>query len=131
MKADIELGGTDQKFNLLVGRDIQREFGMQPQVILTLPLLIGTDGVEKMSKSLDNYIGINEAPSEIFGKLMSISDELMWKYLNLLSFKSAGDIKNLEAKVVLPDPFGPAGVAPSHVFAARPLVWPKGHGDLV
>lgn len=83
IKSDVELGGTDQKFNLLVGRDIQREFGLPPQVILTLPLLVGTDGVEKMSKSLDNYIGINETPREIYGKTLSIPDELIYQYFEL------------------------------------------------
>jgi tyrosyl-tRNA synthetase len=87
MKADVELGGTDQKFNLLVGRELQRHYGQEPQCILTMPLLEGTDGVEKMSKSLGNYIGIAEPPQEIFGKLMRISDELMWRYLELLSFE--------------------------------------------
>ncbi|MBC7350525.1 MAG: tyrosine--tRNA ligase [Candidatus Aminicenantes bacterium] len=85
LKADVELGGTDQKFNLLVGREIQREYGQEPQVILTMPLLEGLDGVEKMSKSLGNYVGINETPQEIFGKLMSISDELMYRYYELLT----------------------------------------------
>jgi tyrosyl-tRNA synthetase len=87
MKADVELGGTDQKFNLLVGRELQKDFGQEPQCILTMPLLEGLDGREKMSKSLGNYIGIAEAPQEIFGKLMSISDELMWRYIELLSFE--------------------------------------------
>lgn len=85
LKADVELGGTDQKFNLLVGREIQREYGQEPQVILTMPLLEGLDGLEKMSKSLGNYVGINEPPQEIFGKLMSISDELMYRYYELLT----------------------------------------------
>ncbi|MDI6699124.1 MAG: tyrosine--tRNA ligase [Candidatus Saccharicenans sp.] len=85
LKADVELGGTDQKFNLLVGREIQREYGQEPQVILTMPLLEGLDGVEKMSKSLGNYVGINEPPEEIFGKLMSISDQLMYRYYELLT----------------------------------------------
>ena len=85
LKADIELGGTDQKFNLLVGRDIQKEYGMSQQVIMTLPLLVGLDGVQKMSKSLNNYIGINEPPKEIFGKVMSISDELMFNYFKLVT----------------------------------------------
>ena len=85
MKADVELGGTDQKFNLLVGRELQKEFGQRPQVVMTLPLLEGTDGVNKMSKSLGNTIGINEPPDEMFGKLMSLSDTLMWRYLELLS----------------------------------------------
>jgi len=88
MKSDVELGGTDQKFNLLVGRELQRDYGLPPQCILTMPLLEGTDGIDKMSKSLGNYIGISEPPASIFGKLMSISDELMWRYLELLSFES-------------------------------------------
>jgi tyrosyl-tRNA synthetase len=97
LKADVELGGTDQKFNLLVGRELQRHYGQEPQCILTLPLLEGLDGVNKMSKSLDNYVGITEAPNEMFGKLMSISDELMWRYYELLSFRSQDDIANLRA----------------------------------
>ncbi len=92
MKADVELGGTDQKFNLLVGRELMKAEGMEPQVILTMPILEGLDGVQKMSKSLDNYIGIEEPPNEMFGKLMSISDELMWRYLELLSFRSMAKI---------------------------------------
>jgi tyrosyl-tRNA synthetase len=88
MKADVELGGTDQKFNLLVGRELQKHFGQAPQCHLTMPLLEGLDGVNKMSKSLGNYVGINEPPGEMFGKLMSISDELMWRYFELLSFRS-------------------------------------------
>ncbi|EQD47051.1 tyrosyl-tRNA synthetase, partial [mine drainage metagenome] len=86
LKADVELGGTDQKFNLLVGRQLQSAYGQEPQVVLTMPLLEGTDGVNKMSKSLGNYIGIAEPPGEMFGKVMSISDELMWRYYELLSF---------------------------------------------
>ena len=93
MKADVELGGTDQKFNLLVGRELQKQYGQEPQCILTMPLLEGTDGVEKMSKSLGNYVGINEPPQEIFGKLMSISDERMWRYIELLSFESPATIR--------------------------------------
>lgn len=93
MKADVELGGTDQKFNLLVGREMQKHFGQEPQCILTMPLLEGLDGVSKMSKSLGNYIGISESPSEIFGKLMSISDELMWRYFELLSFRPTAEIQ--------------------------------------
>jgi tyrosyl-tRNA synthetase len=93
MKADVELGGTDQKFNLLVGRELQRSFGQEPQCILTMPLLEGLDGKEKMSKSLGNYVGIAEPPQEIFGKLMSISDELMWRYIDLLSFAPVETIK--------------------------------------
>ena len=96
LKADVELGGTDQKFNLLVGRELQRHYGQEPQCILTLPLLEGLDGVNKMSKSLDNYIGITEPPNEIFGKLMSISDELMWRYYELLSFRATEDIAKLK-----------------------------------
>jgi tyrosyl-tRNA synthetase len=87
MKSDVELGGTDQKFNLLVGRELQRQFGQESQVIITMPLLEGLDGMQKMSKSVGNYVGIAEPPQEIFGKLMSISDELMWRYLELLSFQ--------------------------------------------
>jgi tyrosyl-tRNA synthetase len=92
LKADLELGGTDQKFNLLVGRELQKHYGQPAQCILTMPLLEGTDGVNKMSKSLGNYVGINEPPGEIFGKLMSISDDLMWRYIELLSFATAGQV---------------------------------------
>lgn len=92
LKTDIELGGTDQKFNLLMGRELQKHFGQTPQIVLTTPLLEGLDGVQKMSKSLGNYIGINEPPQEMFGKLMSISDELMWRYFELLSFRSMTEI---------------------------------------
>jgi tyrosyl-tRNA synthetase len=99
MKADVELGGTDQKFNLLVGRELQRDFGQEPQCILTMPLLVGLDGKEKMSKSLGNYVGIAEPPAEIFGKLMSISDELMWRYIELLSFESTEKIKSWKEEV--------------------------------
>ena len=96
LKSDIELGGTDQKFNLLVGRELQRHYGQEPQCILTMPLLEGLDGVEKMSKSKDNYIGITESAPEMFGKLMSISDAMMWRYFELLSFRSLEDIANLK-----------------------------------
>ncbi|NYT58173.1 tyrosine--tRNA ligase [Alcaligenaceae bacterium] len=99
LKADLELGGTDQKFNLLVGRELQKEYGQEPQCILTMPLLEGTDGVDKMSKSKGNYIGITEAPESMFGKLMSISDTLMWKYFELLSSKSLDDIARLQNQV--------------------------------
>jgi tyrosyl-tRNA synthetase len=99
MKADVELGGTDQKFNLLVGRELQKHYGQKPQVIMTLPILEGLDGVQKMSKSLGNYIGINEPPETMFGKLMSISDELMWRYFELLSFRSSKDIEGLKQAV--------------------------------
>ena len=92
MKADVELGGTDQKFNLLVGRELQKQYGQEPQCILTMPLLEGLDGKEKMSKSLGNYVGITEPPQEIFGKLMSISDDLMWRYVELLSFEPPATI---------------------------------------
>lgn len=93
LQADVELGGTDQKFNLLVGRELQKDFGQKPQVVLMMPLLEGLDGVKKMSKSLGNYIGITEPPNDIFGKIMSLSDELMWRYIELLSFKSNEEIK--------------------------------------
>ena len=96
LRADVELGGSDQKFNLLVGRELQRHFGQEPQCILTLPLLEGLDGVNKMSKSLDNYVGITEPPQEMFGKLMSISDPLMWRYYELLSFRRAEEIAALQ-----------------------------------
>jgi len=99
LKADVELGGTDQRFNLLIGRELQREYGQQPQVVLTMPLLEGTDGVQKMSKSLGNYIGINEAPEEMFGKIMSISDELMWRYCELLSDKGLTEIRAMRSQV--------------------------------
>jgi len=99
MKADIELGGTDQKFNLLVGRELQKHYGQKPQVVITMPLLEGTDGVNKMSKSLGNYIGIDEAPDEIFGKLMSISDELMWRYFELLSFRAVSEIDEFKEQI--------------------------------
>jgi len=100
LQTDMELGGTDQKFNLLVGRDLQKQAGMEPQVILTMPLLEGLDGVQKMSKSLNNYIGIDEAPDDMFGKIMSISDELMWRYLELLSFESLETIASWKEEVV-------------------------------
>ncbi len=99
LKADIELGGTDQKFNLLVGRQLQQEYGQEPQIVMTTPLLEGLDGVEKMSKSKGNYIGITEPPREIFGKLMKISDDMMWRYYELLSFRSLEDIATLRKKV--------------------------------
>ena len=97
LEADIELGGTDQKFNLLVGRELQRSFGQEAQVVITVPILEGLDGKNKMSKSLDNYVGIDEAPNEMFGKIMSISDELMWRWFDLLSFKTTDEINNLKA----------------------------------
>ena len=99
LKSDLELGGTDQKFNLLVGRELQKEYGQEPQCILTMPLLVGTDGVEKMSKSKGNYIGISESPDSMFGKLMSISDTLMWRYFELLSFRSLEDIASLKQEI--------------------------------
>ncbi|MGD9584312.1 MAG: tyrosine--tRNA ligase [Lysobacterales bacterium] len=100
LKADVELGGTDQKFNLLVGRQLQAEAGQPPQIVITMPLLEGLDGVNKMSKSLGNTIGINEAPNQIFGKTMSVSDDLLWRYLELLSFeRSLADIARLKAEV--------------------------------
>lgn len=99
LNADIELGGTDQKFNLLVGRQLQGSHGQEPQVVITMPLLEGLDGVQKMSKSLGNYIGINEPPGEIFGKIMSISDDLMWRYFELLSLKTTIEITSLREQV--------------------------------
>jgi tyrosyl-tRNA synthetase len=99
LKADIELGGTDQKFNLLMGRELQKHFGQAPQCVLTMPLLEGLDGVNKMSKSLGNYVGITDKPEEMFGKIMSISDVLMWRYLELLSFRSLSEIAGWRAEV--------------------------------
>ncbi len=99
LKSDVELGGTDQKFNLLVGRELQKHYGQDPQVVLTMPILEGLNGGEKMSKSLANYIGIDEPPNEMFGKLMSISDQLMWRYFELLSFRPLQEIKNLQQQV--------------------------------
>jgi tyrosyl-tRNA synthetase len=99
LKADVELGGTDQRFNLLMGRELQREYGLEPQVILTMPLLEGTDGVHKMSKSLGNYIGINDLPEDIFGKVMSVSDALMFRYYELLSDHALSDIDQLRGQV--------------------------------
>jgi len=99
LRADVELGGTDQKFNLLVGRQLQQAYGQPPQVVMTMPLLEGLDGVNKMSKSLGNYVGITEPPETMFGKLMSISDELMWRYFDLLSLRPAGEIAALKRRV--------------------------------
>jgi tyrosyl-tRNA synthetase len=99
LKSDLELGGTDQKFNLLMGRHLQQEYGQEPQCILTMPLLEGLDGVDKMSKSKNNYIGITDAPNDMFAKLLSISDVMMWKYFTLLSFRSEGEIATLRAEV--------------------------------
>ena len=99
LKADVELGGTDQTFNLLIGRELQKADGQKPQVAMTLPLLVGLDGEKKMSKSLGNYIGVTEAPSEMFGKIMSISDELMWDWYNLLSFRPLTEIAQLKSDV--------------------------------
>jgi tyrosyl-tRNA synthetase len=99
LKADVELGGTDQKFNLLVGRELQKAYGQEPQVTLTMPILEGLDGVQKMSKSLGNYIGITDAPEEMFGKLMSVSDDLMWRYFELLSFRGMDEIVQLRRAI--------------------------------
>ena len=99
LEADVELGGTDQKFNLLVGRQLQEAYGQEPQVVMTMPLLEGLDGVNKMSKSLGNYVGIDEPPGEMFGKLMSISDDLMWRYFELLSFRPVAEIAGLQRAV--------------------------------
>ena len=111
MKSDVELGGTDQKFNLLVGRELQKDWGQEPQCILTMPLLEGLDGVNKMSKSLGNYVGIDEPPNEIFGKLMSVSDELMWRYFELLSFRPLEEIRRWKHDVA-------AGLNPRDVKVA-------------
>jgi len=99
LNADVELGGTDQKFNLLMGRELQKAYGKTPQCILTMPILEGLDGVQKMSKSLGNYIGINDSPKDIFGKLMSISDDLMWRYIELLSFRNVSEIEQWRDEV--------------------------------
>jgi tyrosyl-tRNA synthetase len=123
LHADIELGGTDQRFNLLVGRQLQQESGQPPQVVITVPLLEGLDGVNKMSKSLGNYVGISEPPAEMFGKLMSISDELMWRYLDLLSFRSSSELAALRADVA-----GGANPRDVKVGLAKELV-ARFHGD--
>lgn len=99
LQADVELGGTDQKFNLLVGRELQRQYGQEQQIVITMPLLEGLDGVNKMSKSLGNYIGITDAPNDMFGKIMSISDELMWRYFELLSFRPLAEIRRFKQEV--------------------------------
>ncbi|WP_177418568.1 tyrosine--tRNA ligase [endosymbiont of Lamellibrachia barhami] len=99
LKSDVELGGTDQKFNLLVGRELQRQYGQEPQSIVTMPILEGLDGVQKMSKSLGNYIGITDAPEDMFGKIMSVSDELMWRYLELLSFRPMSEIDGWKREI--------------------------------
>lgn len=99
MKADVELGGTDQKFNLLVGRELQRQYGQEQQVVITMPILEGLDGVQKMSKSLNNYIGISDAPDDMFGKIMSISDDLMWRYFELLSFRPMSEVRKLQTAI--------------------------------
>ncbi|KTD40169.1 tyrosine--tRNA ligase [Legionella parisiensis] len=100
LKADVELGGSDQKFNLLMGRELQKHYGLEPQVVMMTPLIEGLDGVKKMSKSLDNYIGINEPAADMFGKIMSISDELMWRYIDLLSFKTGKEIQILKQSLI-------------------------------
>ncbi|MEZ5459153.1 MAG: tyrosine--tRNA ligase, partial [Steroidobacteraceae bacterium] len=123
LRADVELGGTDQKFNLLVGRHLQEAYGQEPQCVLTMPLLEGLDGVNKMSKSLGNYVGIAEAPDVQFGKLMSISDELMWRYFELLSFRPLADIERLRADVA-------AGRNPRDVkFELAREIVARFHGD--
>jgi tyrosyl-tRNA synthetase len=99
LKADVELGGTDQRFNLLMGRELQREYGQEPQVVLTMPLLEGTDGVQKMSKSLGNYIAINDAPEDLFGKVMSVSDALMFRYYELLSDRALREIEEMRSEI--------------------------------
>jgi tyrosyl-tRNA synthetase len=119
LKSDLELGGTDQKFNLLVGRELQKEYGQESQCILTMPLLVGLDGVEKMSKSKNNYIGITEAPNDMFGKLMSISDDLMWQYYTLLSFRPMSEIDLMKRSGAGPQPArlqGGAGAGDRHAL---------------
>lgn len=101
LKADVELGGSDQKFNLLMGRELQKDAGMEPQCVLMMPLLVGLDGVKKMSKSANNYIGVHDSPSDMFGKIMSLSDDMMWNYYDLLSFKSVDQIEELKQKCSL------------------------------
>ncbi len=123
LKADVEIGGTDQKFNLLMGRELQKHYGQPPQCVLTMPLLEGLDGVAKMSKSLGNYVGIAEAPLEIFGKIMSISDELMWRYFTLLSSRTLHDIESLKREVA--EGLNPRDVK---VVLAKELV-SRFHGD--
>jgi tyrosyl-tRNA synthetase len=103
LEADVELGGTDQKFNLLMGRQLQQAFGQQPQIVLTMPLLEGLDGINKMSKSLDNYVGITDQPEDMFGKLMSVSDELMWRYFELLSFRPLQELESFRDRVAAGD----------------------------
>lgn len=99
MRSDVELGGTDQKFNLLMGRELQKQYDQTPQVVITMPILVGLDGVQKMSKSLGNYIGITEAPEEMFGKIMSVSDDLMWDYFELLSFRPSAEVEQMRSEV--------------------------------
>ncbi|MDX9741211.1 MAG: tyrosine--tRNA ligase [Gammaproteobacteria bacterium] len=117
LRADIELGGTDQKFNLLVGRELQKHYGQRPQCIMTMPLLEGLDGHNKMSKSLGNYVGITEPPREVFGKLMSVSDELMWRYFELLSFRSEQEIEKLRVEIA-----GGANPRDAKILLAQELV---------
>lgn len=124
MRADVELGGTDQKFNLLVGRDLQRESGQEPQVVLTMPLLEGLDGVNKMSKSLGNYVGVTEPAKEMFGKLMSISDDLMWRYFELLSFQPMSHVLKYKHEVE-------AGANPRDIkFKLAAEITARFHGDV-
>jgi len=116
LRADVELGGTDQKFNLLVGRQLQESYGQEPQVVITLPILEGLDGVQKMSKSLGNYIGITDAPDDMFGKIMSLSDDMMWRYFELLSTRSLAEIEAWRASVV-------EGVNPGTSSSSWPWSW--------
>ncbi len=128
LRADVELGGTDQKFNLLVGRELQREYGQEPQVVLTMPLLEGLDGVQKMSKSLGNYVGIDEPPQEMFGKIMSISDALMLRYYELLSDLSVADLERLKADLDRGRPAPPTGQGESGQGNGGPLPQPGCRG---
>lgn len=124
LKADVELGGTDQKFNLLMGRELQKQEGQSPQTIITMPILEGLDGVQKMSKSLNNYIGVSDAPGEMFGKLMSISDELMWRYFELLSFRPMAEVEVLKGEVA-----GGGNPRDAKVALGREIV-ARFHGDV-
>jgi len=123
LKADVELGGTDQKFNLLMGRQLMEQEGLEPQVVLTMPILEGLDGVQKMSKSLNNYIGVNDPPEEMFGKVMSVSDDLMWRYFELLSFRSISEIKGFREQIA-------AGINPRDIkFLLGEELVPRFHDE--
>jgi len=130
LEADVELGGTDQTFNLLVGRALQADYGQGPQVVLTMPLLEGLDGVNKMSKSLGNYVGIADAPGEMFGKLMSISDALMWKYLTLLTDRTPAEIEAARAAGFVTAGLGPRILRADTAAVAAAALLQYFYGDL-